>query len=235
MSRPDPRDTMSLPEAALNWTLRPAEAKGLRIGLWLDPGYGLPLDPQVRATVEGAARTFADAGAIVEPLGPFLTREMIEGLDRFWRCRAWADMSRLDAGRRAKILPYILQWAQPGAGYDGMTLYRGFAQIGAMREAALKATAPFDFVISPVAPAPAFPAELASPNHDPAAPFEHIAYTVAFNMSEQPSVSVNAGYAAAGLPIGLQITGRRFDDVGVLSLAKLWEALRPAQRPWPTA
>ncbi|MBK9083026.1 MAG: amidase [Rhizobiales bacterium] len=235
LSRPDARDAMSLPPAALAWTLRPAAAKDLRIGLWLDPGYGLPLDPEVRATVERAAAAFEQAGAVVAPLGPFLTREMIDGLDRFWRCRAWADMAKLDPARRAKILPYILQWAEPGQDYDGMTVYRGFAQIGAMRDAALRATAPFDFVISPVAPVPAFPAELASPNHDPAAPFEHIAYTVAFNMSEQPSVSVNAGYTAGGLPIGLQITGRRFDDVGVLSLAKLWEGLRPAQRPWPTA
>jgi aspartyl-tRNA(Asn)/glutamyl-tRNA(Gln) amidotransferase subunit A len=52
-------------------------------------------------------------------------------------------------------------------------------------------------------------------------------------MSEQPAISINAGYTAAGLPIGLQIAGRRFDDIGVLRLARAWERLRPAQRPWP--
>ena len=52
-------------------------------------------------------------------------------------------------------------------------------------------------------------------------------------MSEQPAVSLNAGYTAAGLPIGLQIVGQRFDDLGVLRLARAWERMRPAQRPWP--
>ncbi len=52
-------------------------------------------------------------------------------------------------------------------------------------------------------------------------------------MSGQPAASVNAGYTTGGLPIGLQIIGHRFDDQGVLQLARAWEQLRPAQRPWP--
>jgi aspartyl-tRNA(Asn)/glutamyl-tRNA(Gln) amidotransferase subunit A len=52
-------------------------------------------------------------------------------------------------------------------------------------------------------------------------------------MSDQPSASVNAGFTASGLPIGLQITGRRFDDVGVLRLSRAWEELCPSKRPWP--
>jgi aspartyl-tRNA(Asn)/glutamyl-tRNA(Gln) amidotransferase subunit A len=52
-------------------------------------------------------------------------------------------------------------------------------------------------------------------------------------MSEQPSASINCGYTAAGLPIGLQITGHRHDDLGVLQMAATWERMRPAQRPWP--
>ena len=78
-----------------------------------------------------------------------------------------------------------------------------------------------------------FPAEFASPVNDPQAPFEHITYTVPWNMSENPAISVNAGYDADGFPIGLQIVGRRFDDVGVLGLAKTFEGLRGEQRPWP--
>jgi aspartyl-tRNA(Asn)/glutamyl-tRNA(Gln) amidotransferase subunit A len=53
------------------------------------------------------------------------------------------------------------------------------------------------------------------------------------NMSEQPAVSVNCGYTEKGLPIGLQIIGQRFDDLGVLQLAHAYEQLRPQQRPWP--
>ena len=105
--------------------------------------------------------------------------------------------------------------------------------MGAMREAAVAACAPYDVVLSPTAPIPAFPAELASPTGDPQRPFEHIAFTLPYNMSEQPAASVNCGYTAGGLPIGLQVIGRRFDDLGVLQVARAWEQMRPAQRPWP--
>ena len=79
----------------------------------------------------------------------------------------------------------------------------------------------------------AFAAELPCPTNDPARPFEHIACTLHYNMSEQPAASINCGYTAAGLPIGLQIAGRRFDDLGVLQMARAWELMRPAQRAWP--
>ena len=44
-----------------------------------------------------------------------------------------------------------------------------------------------------------------------------------WNFTEQPAVSINAAFTKSGLPIGLQIVGRRFDDHGVLKLAKAWE------------
>jgi aspartyl-tRNA(Asn)/glutamyl-tRNA(Gln) amidotransferase subunit A len=72
------------------------------------------------------------------------------------------------------------------------------------------------------------------PTNDPARPFEHIAFTLPYNMSEQPAASINCGYASDGLPIGLQIVGKRFDDLGVLQLSRAFEHLRPAQRDWPT-
>lgn len=234
LSRPDARDSLSLPPADLDWMDLERDVKGLKIGLWMEPGFGLPLDPQTRAAVEAAARLFAAAGAEVAPLGPFLTREMIEGIDKFWRMRSWSSILKLPEEKRGLILPYITAWAETARSLTAEQVYRGFEQTGAMREAALAATEPFDFVISPTAPCLAYEAGKASPIEDPQAPFEHIAYTVAFNLSAQPSLSLNCGYSAEGLPIGLQITGRRFDDLGVLRLAQAFEKLRPAQRPWPT-
>jgi len=80
-----------------------------------------------------------------------------------------------------------------------------------------KACAAYDYVLSPTSPMPAFAAELPSPTNDPLRPLEHIAFTVPFNMSEQPAASVNCGYTSGGLPIGLQIAGQRFDDLGMLA------------------
>ena len=76
-------------------------------------------------------------------------------------------------------------------------------------------------------------AELHSPNEDPHRALEHIAFTVAYNMSDQPAASVNWGYTSDGLPIGVQLVGQRFDDLGTMRLARAVELLRPAQRPWP--
>ena len=209
LSRPDSRDGMSLPPAGLAFDDLAIDLRGLRIGLQMEAGVGLPVEPEVAACVARAARLLEREGAIVEPVAPFLTRAMLDGLDTFWRQRAWADIGALSPAERGRVLPYILAWAEPGRDLSGAALYAGLSQIGAIRDATLAATLPFDFVLSPVAPCPAFPAGLASPLDDPARPFEHIVFTVPYNFSEQPAASVPAGMTSAGLPIGLQIAGRR--------------------------
>jgi aspartyl-tRNA(Asn)/glutamyl-tRNA(Gln) amidotransferase subunit A len=233
LSKPDARDTMSLPYSEQPWLDLDIEVRGLRIGLMMDAGVGLDAEPEVRAAIEEAARRFERAGAAVEPMRPFLTREMLDGLDNFWRQRAWADIGALSETDRTKVLPYIRKWAEGGRDLTGAQVYEGMNQMMAMRHAAVAACSAYDFVVSPVAPMPAYAAELPGPTDDPQRPFEHIGYTVAFNMSEQPASSVNAGYTESGLPIGLQIVGKRFDDIGVLRLSRAWERLRPEQRPWP--
>jgi aspartyl-tRNA(Asn)/glutamyl-tRNA(Gln) amidotransferase subunit A len=233
VTRPDMRDPMSLPYQDLPWLDLDIAIKGLKIGVMMQAGIGMTLDPEIRAAVENAAKAFAEAGAIVEEVPPFITREMLDGLDDFWRQRAWTDIAPLSDEERGKILPYILQWAEGGKTLTGAEVYSGMSQMMVMRHAAVAATHRFDFVISPVAPCVAYPAELASPIHNPEEPFEHIGYTVAFNMSDQPASSVNAGFTKAGLPIGLQIIGRRFDDVGVLRLSQAWEEMCRDTRPWP--
>lgn len=233
VSRPDWRDGMSLPPAAIDWTMRPAEVRGRRIGLMLDIGAGIDPGDEVRSAVEAAAQSFEREGAILVPVAPILTREMLDGLDDFWRARAWSDIEILPAERRARILPYILRWAEAGARIPGAAAVRGFGRTIEMRRAAAQLFQNVDFVLSPTAPMVAFPAGLASPLNDPERPFEHIGFTVVWNMSEQPALSINCGYTEAGLPIGLQIVGPRFDDVGVLRLASAYETWRSQQRPWP--
>ena len=189
----------------------------------------------MRDAVTAAASLFEKAGAEVQPLGPISTRAMVKGLDHFWRMRSWLDYAALPPERQALVLPYIRRWIAAGATLTAEQVFRGYGQIAALRDAAVAACQPFDYVLSPVSPGTAFPAEYASPLNDPERPFEHIAYTLPYNMSEQPAISVNAGWSGAGLPIGLQIIGRRHDDLGVLQMARAWERLRPRQRPWPIA
>ena len=234
LSRPDPRDGSSLPPLAIDWTATEGlRLQGLRLGLWLDAGWGLPVDDEIHAAVNAAANTFESAGAVVEPIGAFCTRAMADGMNDFWRMRAWLDIGALPVERQARVLPYVRHWADGGAGLTGAQVFRGYGQMAALRDAALEATQRFDFMLSPVSPVVSFPAEFASPLNDPARPFEHIAFTLPFNMSEQPAAAIDAGRSASGMPIGLQIIGRRHDDLGVLRLARAWEVLRGAQPAWP--
>ena len=236
LTQADRRDSMSLPQQAIDWgnfDKGPERLKGLRIGLLLEAGCGLAVEPEVRTAVEHAARLFERAGAIVTLMLPFMTQAMLDGLDHFWRMRSYLDMKALPAERKARVLPYIRAWGESAAGMSGEAVFQAFSQVHATRVAAVSACDAFDYVISPTAPMPAFAAELPSPTNDPLRPLEHIGFTVPYNMSEQPAASINCGYTAQGLPIGLQIAGQRFDDLGVLQVSRAFEIIREAQRPWP--
>jgi aspartyl-tRNA(Asn)/glutamyl-tRNA(Gln) amidotransferase subunit A len=234
LSKPDRRDGMSLPANNINWKVVEKSPHKLRIGVMLDLGVGQALEKPVREAVVKAAKAFESAGAVITEVDSILTRDMLDGLDNFWRARMWDDLSRLPEAERRKTLPYIHQWAERGAKLSGVDVMRGFNMTMAIRAAAAKLFSDLDYLISPVSPVVKFDAELASPLNDPAKPFEHICYTVPWNMAENPAVSINGGYDAKGFPIGVQIIGRRFDDLGVLAMAKAFEGLRGPQRPWPS-
>jgi len=236
LSRPDTRDSMSLPWQDIAWDRCDAgvqRLQGLRIGLLLDAGCGLSVDPEVTQAVQAAARLFERAGAHITPMKPFMTASMLDGMDHAWRMRSHIDLQALAPAARATVLPYIQAWAGSAAGLSGEAVFQAFSQFHATRVATVAATRAFDYVISPVSPVSAFDAQLPSPTNDPLRPLEHIGFTVPYNMSEQPAASINCGYTASGLPIGLQIAGQRFDDLGVLQVARAYEQIREPQRPWP--
>jgi aspartyl-tRNA(Asn)/glutamyl-tRNA(Gln) amidotransferase subunit A len=234
LTRPDPRDYMALPYQEADYPkLLGGEAKGKRIGLLLDIGVGMPLQPAIRDAIERAAKLFEAAGAIVEPVKPFLTATMTQGLDSVFRARAWADFEQMPPERQARVLPFIAEWCRTAKDMTAAEAMRGLGQVFALREATVNACEPYDFVLSPTSPITAYAAEEACPGNDLEHPFDHLVFTAPFNMSEQPAASICAGYDGEGLPIGLQIIGHRFDDIGVLRMAAIFEEIRPALRPWP--
>ncbi len=233
LSQPDWRDHMALPPQNIAWHELDFEPRGKRIGLMLEAGCGLAVDPEVTAIIEHAAALFEATGAVVTPFRPFLSQELLDGLDLFWRARFWPEMSALPAARRDKILPFIREWAKGAEGATGAAVYAGFDAFMRLRRLGNETMHGLDFILSPTAPVAAFAAELPCPTNDVRRPFEHIGFTVPFNMTEQPAASVNAGYTAAGLPVGLQIVGRRFDDLGVLQAAAAFEQMRGEQLAWP--
>ena len=236
LSRPDARDFMSLPEQKIDFArdldaLRP---KGLKIGFLPDMKCGLAVQPDVRAAADAAAKALAREGAEVSEIPSFLAGEMLDGAARFFEARSHNDYMALAPERRARVLPFIAEWCTwRAAGFTGRDVMQAYAQLMALREAAVRACQPFDYVLSPTSPILAYEAELPAPGNDPRNALPHIAFTVPYNMSEQPAASVNWTYSAGGLPIGVQVIGRRFDDAGVLRLSRLLEKLRPPQRAWP--
>ena len=237
LSQPDVRDATSLPPQTIDWNDLGHHAHhtlhGKKIGFLLHAGWGLPVDADIEAAVSAAAQLLQQHGAHVELLPAFSSREMADGINLFWRMRSYLDIHALPAERQALVLPYIRDWVAAARDFTAAQLFHGFSQIAALRDATVAACQAFDFVISPVAPVSAFDASAASPTGDPLRAMEHIAFTLPCNMSEQPALSVPCGFTDQGLPIGLQIIGQRFDDLGVLRLGRAYEQLRGPLRPWP--
>jgi aspartyl-tRNA(Asn)/glutamyl-tRNA(Gln) amidotransferase subunit A len=248
ISLPDPeqRDFMSLPAdrsgtpARLDYAaqLERFSIKGKRIGVLTDMTVGHGVQADVAAAVWDCGQLLEQQGARVEPIAAYVTREMLDGWSGFFECRSYADIVKMPDAVRAKILPFIVHWATHRAHrFSGVTVMDFYAQIMALREATVMATREFDFVISPVCPVPAFEAEYCCPENDPERALDHIAFTLPYNVSEQPAASINWSYStnkrSVGLPLGVQVAGRRFDDLGVLQLCRVIEQIRPKQRPWP--
>ena len=242
IAQPDPthRDFMNLPPHVVDYAteLERFSLKGKRIGVITDMRIGRGVQSDVAAATWECGQLLERQGARVEPMQPFITRDMLDGIAGFFEARSYSEISRMPDAVREKILPFIVQWATHRAkGFSGDTVMRFLAQVMLMREATVAATHGFDFVISPVVPIPAFQAEYCCPDNDPERALEHIAFTVPYNMSEQPAASINWSYSTesrtVGLPIGVQVAGRRFDDLGVLQVSRVIEQLRPKQRPWP--
>lgn len=234
LTAPDARDFMSLPYEAIDFTNLAIELRGLRIGLLRETNVGLPVEGEVAGAVADAARALEQAGAIVEEIDSFLTSEMLDGAARFFEARAYNDLIAMSHERQVKVLPFIAEWCTYRAKeFSGRDVMAALNQIFACREAAVRATQPFDFLLSPTSPIMPYEAEYACPGNDPHNALPHIAFTVPWNLSEQPAASVNWSFSDTGLPLGVQIVGKRFDDVGVLRLAHLIEQIRPRQRAWP--
>ena len=237
---PDHRDFMNLPPSVIDFVtpLDQFSLRGKRIAVITDMRAGREVQSDVAAAAWECGQLLEQHGARVELIEPFITRPMLDGICGFFEARSYADIVKLPEATRAKILPFVVQWATHRAKkFSGETVMNFYAQVMAMREATVAATHTFDFVISPVCPIPAFEAEYCCPDNDPERALEHIAFTVPYNMSEQPAASINWTYSTnkrtAGLPIGVQVAGRRFDDLGVLQLSRVIEQIRPRQRPWP--
>jgi Asp-tRNA(Asn)/Glu-tRNA(Gln) amidotransferase A subunit family amidase len=234
LARQDERDTWSLPADGVRYHERLGrDVKGLRIGILTDMGFGSRPAAEVRDAVEVAGRLLAGAGAIVEPFVSPLDDDAYAPIDLFLQVRGYLEYSSLPphmAGE-SDINPYVREWCLGGARHSGADLYRALGQIGKMKAALLAAFDGWDYVIAPTLPVVNFPAE--EPGVSRQKPLEHTLFTAMFNQTCQPASTICMAFDHRHLPIGVQVIGHRFDDLGVLQVTKSLEGLRSLTMDWP--
>lgn len=226
VARPDPRDYLTRPYPEMDWSTEPLPPTGMRVGVQLDAGSGLPVEPETRAIIERAVQRFSQAGARVELLDPFIGPEVLDGLVDFWRTRSFVDYAALGSAERAAVLPFIAEWCAAGEHISAVQTVLNRNRIDEMARLTRAATEPFDLVLSPVTPVAAFPAEDPMPITDPLQTMGHISFTVPYNMSGQPAVSISAGRQADGRTVGLQIASQIGTDDRLMRVAAWFETVR---------
>ncbi len=229
LAGPDDRDRHSLPSARASYL----EACEEPIGGWSvawspDLGYAR-VDPEVARITEEAAAVFETLGCRVETVATGW-----ENPEEIFSTMAAAEMHANWGDRlpewRDRMDPTFVRVLERGG---GVTL-REYLQAARRRRefwAEVQGfVARFDLFLTPTVAVPPFasgdfgPQEIAG---EKVSRLGWMAFTYPFNLTGQPAASIPVGFTADGLPIGLQIVGRRHSDRAVLTASAAFEAARP--------
>jgi len=226
---PDPGDPQMRQQAPGDVLTRlHAGVDGVRIGIVRELVTSADTHPEGQRAVLAAIEQFRKLGAKVEelslPLVPlagavFMALADSEGAgahQRWLRERA----SEYDVATRRRLLAASLL---PAAAYHQAARARAL-----ITREVLGALERVDLLLAPTQPGPA--PQIAS-GHAPVTSkadaaarfFKRRSYTTPFNLSATPAISVPCGFTTTGLPLGLQIAGRRYDDATVLRAAWAYE------------
>jgi aspartyl-tRNA(Asn)/glutamyl-tRNA(Gln) amidotransferase subunit A len=222
----DARDPYGLgapmPQRAL-----PESLRGLRVA-WL-PTAGNPLDPEVEAATTAAVQAMAREGAVVETVllnFVALERHFLVVLQSMLAARVGANLERFGDRLDATLIDAV----QKGRRHSAVDLHeatfaktRCFAELQALFKR-------FDVLVSPTVSAPPLPIDMdvsgeVEIDGKPAGTIRGAwyPYTYPMNLTGHPALSMPCGKSAIGLPIGLQLAGRWYDDDRLLAIARLVE------------
>jgi len=225
----DDRDYSSLPDTNLSYVSSlEGDLKGLRVAWSPDLGHAV-VDERVRKATEAGMKVFAGLGCTIEAATPD-----VSGGQESFSAQVAASVAAFPGARMEDspdlIDPALARFIERSAGMLATDYVK--ARI-ANTQFATRVWAFFqdyDLLLTPVLAVPPFeigsygPREIAGQRADPLA---WMPFTYPFNVSGQPAASVPCGWTEDGLPIGLQIVGRRFEDGTVLRAAAAFERAAP--------
>ncbi len=241
----DPRDSTSVDEPVPDYTQALGhDIKGLRIGLPREY-FGAGLNPAVAKVIEAAIAEFRKLGAEVVDvnlpnsqlaipcyyvLAPaeassnlsrydgarygFRARDYTDLLDMY--CKTRAEGFGIEVKRRIMIGAYALS-----AGYYDAYYLKAQQLRRLIAEDFRQAFESCDVIMGPATPTTAF--KIGEKTDDPVAMYLNDIYTVPINLAGLPGMSIPAGFDPQGLPVGLQIVGRYFDEARLLNVAHCFQ------------
>jgi aspartyl-tRNA(Asn)/glutamyl-tRNA(Gln) amidotransferase subunit A len=202
--------------------------KGLHVAWSADLGYAA-VDPEVRAACENAAAEFESLGCHVEVVSPGWENpeEWFRTLLAAQFYGAWSD--RLP-GDELRMDPSLVSFIRKGGAVTARDYLTAAAAVEAYWEEVRGFLERFDLLLTPTVAVSPFAAGAAPPREiagEAISVLGWMPFTYPFNLTGQPAASVPVGFGEAGLPIGLQIVGRRHADRTVLAAAHAFETACP--------
>ncbi|MCM2394102.1 amidase [Streptomyces albipurpureus] len=249
LSGADPRDPFSWGARRDFSEFLSRDVRNWRIAYSPDLG-SYPVDPEVAAVVEAAVRVFERAGAIVEKIDidfGLSHRELTEVFDRTIAVQNMESVYNLKdqgvdlLGEHAADMPRELhESVAAGARMTALDLARDQASRSHVYDVLQKVFADYQLLLTPTvgvtAVTNATDGETKGPSHingEPVNPLLGWCLTYIMNMTGNPAASVPAGLTAQGMPVGLQIIGRRQQDGDVLAASAVFEDIQPWQHTYP--
>jgi aspartyl-tRNA(Asn)/glutamyl-tRNA(Gln) amidotransferase subunit A len=227
---PDERDQFSLPADGTDYVkaLR-GGLKGLRVAWSPDLGFAKVVDPEVAAACAKAAKRFRELGARVDE-----ARLAWPSPKEAWEAIFCGGIATRLAPylptQRADIDPGLAEIAEDAMKWPATRYVQAWFDRLMWNDHVRGFFERHDLLLTPTIAGPPFKVGLDNPTEiagKPVEPYDWIPFTYPFNLTGNPAASVPCGFTKDGLPIGLQIVGRRFDDVTVLRAAAGYERIAP--------
>ena len=228
-SGPDERDPYSLPAQRIEWSkMLRGSIKGLRVGYTDNLSGDDPVDPEVRTICAQAAKAFRELGCRVEDVKPGWPSPKSTWEQMF--CGGLAIRLAPSLDRRREIDPGLLPLVETFLRQPPTQYVQAWFDRLAWWQHPRALFDQYDLLLTPTVACPPLPIGVDTVTEIAGRPvsfYGWIPFTYPFNLTGQPAASVPAGCTKSGLPVGLQIVGRRLDDATVLRASAAFERARP--------